>query len=178
MVADPIRSRATRRRVALPLSFLAALGVAHAALRPHTNRLFVIERSLNSNVVVYEAVRAPDGRLDPAEPVSAYWLMNAEHGQRQPLNPIEKLEAYGFKVQRDDRGSVTLKVVALESRPIHVLERGRRVEALVRIAGAPAVLHRVYVRTEPGHPLKVESVELLGERLDTHAAVRETLRPS
>ncbi len=142
------------------------------------DRLFVIARSLNANIVVYDAVRGPDGRLDSAGPVTAYWLMNAEHGQRQEINAIERAEAYGFKVTTAPRGEFELRLAALESRPIRIRAAGKRVQAIVTIAGAPAVLHRVFVRTEPDHPTKVASIELVGERPTTRAAVRETIKPS
>ncbi len=145
--------------------------------RTDPNRLFVIERSLNANVVVYDAVRSRDGRLDRSDPVTAYWLMNAEHGQRQSLNLIERLKAYGFKVESDHGGNVELRVAALESRPIQIRTERGRAQAIVRIAGAPAVLHRVFVRTRPGHPLDVESVELFGELVSNHRAVHESLKP-
>src|SRR5712691_865167 len=61
--------------------------------------LFVIERSVNANVVHYDAKLGPDGKLDPREPVVAYWIMGAEDGRRQDLNAIERLRAYGFSTQ-------------------------------------------------------------------------------
>jgi len=155
--------------VARPAS--AARGVADP------NRLFVVERSLNANVVVYDAVRDTHGRLDSNDPVKAYWIMNAEHGQREPLNVIERLEAFGFKVARGPHGDVELTVAALKSRPIRVRVVGRRVEALARIAGGPAVIRKVFVRTKAGHPTQVESVELYGSRPGTGVAVHERLTP-
>ena len=154
-----------------------SVGSVEGATRgPDPNRLFVIERSLNANVVVYDAVRDRTGRLDARDPVEAHWLMNAEHGQRQPLNVIERVKAYGFKVT-SRRGGVELRVAALDSRPILVRAAGRRIQAVARIAGAPAVLHRVFVRTEAGHPLHVESVELFGERLADRRPVHEVMKP-
>ncbi len=170
-------SRATTLAVSALLAVVTSRSTLGARAPADPDRLFVIERSLNANVVVYDAVRGKDGRLDAAKPVAAYWLMNAEHGQREPLNAIERMEAYGFKVESAS-GGVEVKVAALASRPIRVRVAGRRVEAIAEIAGAPAVLRRVYVRTDPGNPLKVVSVELFGERPRTRAPVRETLKPT
>src|ERR1700704_665677 len=61
--------------------------------------LFVIERSVNSNVVHYDARIGADGKLDPMQPVVAYWIMGAEDGRRQELNLLERTRAYGFSIQ-------------------------------------------------------------------------------
>ncbi len=169
--------------VSIPRVILAtfgALSLAATALAREDrtsddrDRLFVIQRSLNANVVVYDAVRGPDGRLDAHNPVSAYWLMNAEHGQREGLNLIEKAQAYGFDVDHDG-GQVVIRVKALKDRPILLRLSRTHAEALVRIAGRQAVLRRVYVKTKPGDPLGVDYIELFGVDPRTHAGVHERL---
>lgn len=141
------------------------------------NRLFVIARSVNANVVVYDAVRRKDGRLDSADPVKAYWLMKAERGQREPLSLFERLEAYGSDVATGAHGGVTMTLKAVKDRPITVRANGARAVALTRIAGREAVLRRVFVQTEKGHPLEVKYVELFGEALHSHRPVRERITP-
>ena len=61
-----------------------------------THPLFIIERSKNTNVVHYDARLTADGKLDPEEPVIAYYVMLAEDGRRKELSWIEKKMAYGF----------------------------------------------------------------------------------
>ena len=41
---------------------------------------------MNANVVHYDARLTADGKLDPKEPVIAYWVMLAKDGHRQKLN--------------------------------------------------------------------------------------------
>ncbi len=60
--------------------------------------LFVIERSVNGNTVHYDA-KLKDGKLDPQQPVVAYWILS-ENGKRQELNLLERLKAYGFSICR------------------------------------------------------------------------------
>ncbi|TAM47404.1 MAG: DUF4833 domain-containing protein, partial [Acidobacteria bacterium] len=88
MVASTERKTKGLVASALVLTLASAAPVSTAAafarrVPADPNRLFVIERSVNANVVVYDAVRGRDGRLDTADPVTAYWLMNADKGQRQ-----------------------------------------------------------------------------------------------
>ena len=59
-------------------ALLGAGGVA--STRETYVPLFVIERSMNKNVVHYDAVVTPDGRLNPRQPIVAYWVMAAEDG--------------------------------------------------------------------------------------------------
>jgi len=77
-------------------SAIAGPALLPAAAQAKTQPLFIIERSKNANVVHYDARLDADGRLDPKEPVVAYWIMLAEDGRRENLNWIEKRKAYGF----------------------------------------------------------------------------------
>ena len=72
-----------------------------AAAQIKTSPLFIIERDKNTNVVHYDARLTADGKLDPKEPVIAYWADRAEGGPREELNWIEKKMAYGFTVKPD-----------------------------------------------------------------------------
>src|SRR5437763_9064848 len=59
--------------------------------------LYYIERSVNSNTVVYAAHTDSRGRIDPDTPVDAYWRWYNVDGHRKPLNLIERLIAYGVR---------------------------------------------------------------------------------
>src|SRR5512143_1385587 len=74
---------------------------APTAAHKKTQSLFIIERSKNANVVHYDARLTADGKLDPEEPVVAYYIMLAEDGRRKELNWIEKKMAYGFDIKPD-----------------------------------------------------------------------------
>src|SRR5579864_6728058 len=90
--------------------------------------LFTIERNINANVVHYEA-RLKDGKLDPHQPVVAYWIMAAEDGRRQELNLLEKVKAYGFNIHPDGvPESYRMVIVADKKKEIHVLHVGRSEE--------------------------------------------------
>src|SRR5947209_17742460 len=66
--------------------------------------LFVLERSINANIVHYDAKIDQNGRLDSREPVVAYWIMGARDGRRQELNFLEKSKAYGLVVEPSHTG--------------------------------------------------------------------------
>ena len=56
---------------------IGALILIALPVRAECGPLFVIERSVNANVVVYEAVQDAEGRFDPVHPIRAYWLLKA-----------------------------------------------------------------------------------------------------
>ncbi len=126
--------------------------------------LFIIERSLNANVVHYDAQTTADGKLDPRQPVVAYWIMAAEDGRRQELNLVERLRAYGVSVHTEVAGDSYRVVLAAEKRrEIRVYRLGDAVRAEMQIAGRRAYLQRVFVGTRKSFGLPVPSyVELFG----------------
>ena len=97
------------------------------------NVLFVIGRSKNLNIVVYEAKLAGSGELDSKEPVVVYWLDLDPAYQKQKrdkgvtsdrleLNYIEKTLAYGLSSQPDSGrpGHHTVHLVAFKTRAVDV----------------------------------------------------------
>jgi hypothetical protein len=108
--------------------------------------LFRVERSTNANVLHYEAKITKDGRLDPSQPVIAYWIMAAEDGRRQPLNVLERTRAYGFAIQPDSSGdSYTITLVSYRKRPIHVYFKAGMAYAETMIGGRHAFLQKIFV---------------------------------
>ncbi|HUK11851.1 MAG TPA: DUF4833 domain-containing protein [Thermoanaerobaculaceae bacterium] len=169
----------TIQTAALALALCAAVPTRPAARRrADPNRLFVIQRSLNANVVVYDAVRDKAGGLDRDRPVTAFWLMNADKGERRNLNLIEKAKAYGFDVRPEAGGAAEIRLKAMEQRPIRVQLAGRRPQAVTHIAGQDAVLNLVYIRTKPGSSVHVQYVDLFGFSVRGHRPLRERLTPS
>ena len=97
-----------------------------AAAQAETQPLFIIERSKNANVVHYDARLNADGKLDPKEPVIAYWIMLAEDGRREDLNWIEKKKAYGFDIKPDPSGDGYRMTVVCRPRAADHREEGGR----------------------------------------------------
>jgi len=113
--------------------------------------LFRIARSTNANEVVYAARLARGGGLDKEDPLSAEWHMLAEDGHREGLNFLENMMAYGFSVDPAPEGEgyrVVLK--AKKDRPVHLKMHNGCPTALVRIAGRPAILRRIFVQAGAG----------------------------
>jgi len=138
--------------------------------------LFVIERSVNANVVHYDAKVAPDGKLDPTQPVIAYWVMGAEDGRRQDLNLLERTRAYGFSTQAQGMDTYKLTIVSEKTREILVTHEGELARAQTRIGGCRAFLRRIFINTRKSLLLNLaESALLEGVDVATGQACRETV---
>ena len=150
-------------------SAVLALLAAPAAAQMKTQPLFIIERSKNANVVHYDARLTADGKLDPKEPVIAYWVLSAEDGRREELSWIEKKKAYGFDIKPDPSvKGYKMTLVADPQRQITVKKEGDAVRAEGVIDGRPAVLEKMYIKASDGLTgPKVQYIELYGKDLQT-----------
>jgi len=156
-----------------------ALLAAPAAARIETSPLFIIERSKNANVVHYDARITADGKLDPKEPVIAYWVLLAEDGRQEKLSWIEKKKAYGFTIKPDRSvKGYRMTLVAAPRRQIIVKKEkdGFRAEAV--IDGRTAVLEKMYIDASDGLTgPKVQYIEVYGKDLQTGEKRREKMVP-
>jgi hypothetical protein len=137
--------------------------------RPGTQPLFIIERNKNANVVHYDAQLTADGKLNPKEPVIAYWVMLAKNGRRQNLNWIEKKTAYGIKIKPDPSvNGYQMTIVAATQRSITVKKVGSAVHAEIVIDGRPAILEKMYINaSEKLTGPTVHYLELYGKDVQT-----------
>jgi hypothetical protein len=128
------------------------------------NRLFYIQRSNNTNTVMYEANLTAGRRLDANDPVSVYWIRYAEQGQRESLSMIQWKLAYGYKHKTANNNSFEIYLNAFKKRTIWVDMQQGKPMALTTINGRKACLQKVFVQLDPGSGLmpKVLYVELFG----------------
>ena len=158
---------------------LVLLAVPAAAARIKTSPLFIIERNLNANIVHYDARLTANGKLDPKEPVIAYWVRLAENGSRKELSWIEKKKAYGFAIKPDPSvNGYKMTLVAAPEKQITVKKEKDAVRAETVIDGRPAVLEKMYIRASDGltEP-KVQYIEVYGKDLQTGERLHEKMVP-
>ena len=156
-----------------------ALLAAPAAAQMKTQPLFIIERSKNANVVHYDARLTADGKLDPKEPVIAYWVLSAEDGRREELSWIEKKKAYGFDIKPDPSvNAYKMTLMAAPQQQITVKKAGDAIRAEVVIGGRQAVLEKIYINASDGLTgPKVQYIELYGKDLQTGAKRSQKIVP-
>ena len=145
-----------------------------------TEHLFRIERSKNANVVHYHAQLTPEGKLKTKKPVIAFWIMNANGGEKEDLNWVEKKMAYGFSVEYDTKGDFwIMDLVADIQRKIKVYKANGRYRAELLIEGRPAFIDRIYIKSiEGGMRPKVKYMEFFGKCIKTGSNLYEKFIPA
>jgi uncharacterized protein DUF4833 len=140
--------------------------------------LFVIEKSLSKNVVHYDA-KLRNGKIDPEQPVVAYWVMG-EDGRRQDLNLLERLKAYGFTVKQDkDPDTFRLIIVSDKKKEIRIVRMGQSVRAEAKIGSCDAYLQKIFIATKKSFMLSLpDYAEMIGTDVSTGSECHERVTPA
>ncbi|MEY4965393.1 MAG: hypothetical protein RL274_976 [Pseudomonadota bacterium] len=140
------------------------------------NQLFYVQRSPNSNTVIYTARLDAGGALDRHEPVEGFWRKFNMDGSKQPLNVIERMMAYGVRTGRDG-ANVTFTIAALPERKISVsLDGNKRPQALLQVGARTIRLAYVYLHVvEGGLMPDVPGLDIFGTDIANGKAVHEHL---
>jgi hypothetical protein len=140
------------------------------------DQVFYIERSSNSSTVIYCA-KMKDGKLDPSEPVTAYWRWYRVDGHIKPLNFAERMMAYGVKSVKHNgpNGSYSFKIAAMPERTLYIgLDAQGKPEVFGKIGERWVKLVYIYLEVDDhGLMPDVPELDLFGIDRATGKAVRE-----
>lgn len=143
------------------------------------NLLFLVERSKNRNVVVYEA-NMEGSNLNSGDPVRVYWIMYEKSGNpTEDLNFLERRSAYGITVQAGEQEGHFIVTLPSFSRPIEVYidENGVAV-AVTQVNEGRAKLDRIYIKATDGWGLpKVEYVDVFARNIEDDSEIHERIIP-
>lgn len=179
MTSSTRKRRAEGSRRGLLGAAVLALAAAPRPARGCDGVLFTIERSLNANVVVYEALLEPTGAFVTRKPVDVSWVLKATTGEREGLNFIEK-GVYGYHVEPPaPDGSVVIRLKARRNVPITLRREGECAAAWAPISGREARLERIWVqvRGKGIFSRTVEYLDLIGLDPASAEEIRERIVP-
>ena len=139
------------------------------------NQLFYIERSVNSNTVVYAARLDAHGVINSKTPVDAFWRWYNVDGHKKDLNFIERVMAYGVHTNpQHPNQPVTFTIAALPERTLTLdLDDHKHPEALIQIGAHTVKLTYVYLEVVDGIVPSVPSFDIFGTDRASGKAVRE-----
>lgn len=143
-------------------------------------RLFYIQRSANTNTIVYDANLLPNGNFDKENPINVYWIRYQEQGQKKELTWIQNLLAYGISSEPTNReNDFDVWLVSYKKRKLKVgFDKQRKPLALIEINHKQAKLDHVFVKTEGSNLRpKVLYVEVFGKDVATGDDIYEKIRP-
>ncbi len=145
-------------------------------------RLFYVQRSSNTNTIIYDANLLTNKTIDAKNPVNVYWIRYGERGQRESLNYLQRTLAYGIDCQPivNEPGNYDMKLVSYKKRHLKVTTNASGAPvALISINGKMHQLLKVYALIEETGQLipKVKYIELFGRDLKTGLEVYERFKP-
>ncbi|MEO5570606.1 MAG: DUF4833 domain-containing protein [Bacteroidia bacterium] len=148
----------------------------------HTKTLlFYLQRNKNFNTVMYEANLLPNGKLDPANPISVYWIRYTEGGVKKELNWIQRWLAFGveFEPAKDGSGNFNVTFVALKNRRVTLtLDSDGNPVALLPLNGKLSRITRIYGQAQETNWLPtVKFVQMMGEDVKSKEQVVEYIFP-
>ena len=141
-------------------------------------QLFYIQRSPNSNTVIYAAQLDGKGNFDSKAPVEAFWRKFNIDGSKKPLNFIERMMAYGVRMNAARPGQPpTFAIAALPQRQMSLGWDAQHHPITTLQIGAHTVrLVYVYLQVdERGLLPDVPSLDIFGIDTTSGKAIHEHL---
>lgn len=175
------------KRLTLLLFCFTAFGIAAQDAYPippdGQNRLFYIQRTGNTNTIIYDANVSGARTFKSAEPVNIYWIRYAEGGAAQALSYIQRTFAYGVKAQKvAGANEYDIHLVCYAKKKLRLsFDAEGKPYATIEANGRNMKLERVFVKIDQKTTFtltpKVEYVEFWGKDANTGAAVYEKFIP-
>lgn len=129
-----------------------------------TNRLFYLQRTPNTNTIVYE-LNYDKGVLNEKEPVHVFWIRYGEQGQRAELSFIQRSFAYGVKTKAVAKDRYELRFVSYKKAAMQLVKAAdNKYHIYATINQKMAILNRIFIHINGGSfwSPNIEYVDLEG----------------
>lgn len=146
------------------------------------NQLFYLQRTTNTNTVVYALNINDKGVLDESTPVKVFWIRYPEGGMRKELNFIQKAFAYGTISRKNKDGSFTIQLVAYKKKEF-ILKKSPQdntYKLYTTINHKESEIKRVFIKIDPGGTLfnpNIAYIEMKGKEADSNKPIMERFKP-
>jgi hypothetical protein len=144
------------------------------------NQLFFLQRSQNTNTVVYE-LNIKNGVLDTIAPVHIFWICYAEKGQKEELTALQRKYAYGLTVACISKDNYELRFLATKKQTFQLMKGADNLfHVYCPIDGKRAILSSIYLQMDGGTLFKPHFDYVLTKGVDaeTGVALVEKSKPS
>ena len=114
-------------------------------------RLFYVQRTPNSNTIVYDINIDKNGKPNTEEPVKVYWIKYNERGQKEDLNFIQRKFAYGLNYRPLGNDSYDIRFVSYKKFPLTLMRANDgKYHIFALISQKQAILDHIFVKIEGG----------------------------
>ncbi len=147
------------------------------------NMMFYVQRTHNTNTIVYELNYNKDSTLNKEAPIHFYWIRYADGGGTQELSTIQRKYAYGLNAVCIDslKPMYKLNFVSYKKRDIFLIRSKpfHTYKAFMVINNKLSYLRRVFAQIDGGTfwVPHITYVEVSGYDLNTGKAVSEKIIP-
>lgn len=116
------------------------------------NQLFYLQRTPNSNTVVYELNVDNNGQLNREDPIHVFWIRYPEGGVRKELSYIQRHFAYGLKAELMEDGRYNLIFAAYKKKNLYLMQspQDKKYHVYTTFGGRQVVLKKVFIQIDPG----------------------------
>lgn len=152
----------------------------YPSLADNISRLFYVQRSPNSNTIVYELNVGKNGQLDAENPMHVYWLRFSEKGQKEELNYIQRKFAYGVVTKPLGRDKYDVRFVSYKKFPLTLMKaEDGKYHIFATVNQKEMAISRIFIKIEGGSfwlP-NVKYVEMKGTDPSTGKEITERFKP-
>jgi len=147
------------------------------------NFLFYVQRTLNTNTLIYELNADEKGQVDMEDPIKIYWKNYAGNGKTEPLNYIQRKYAYGLEVKMIDAAKKTFcfNFVSYKKRQLYLIKSAldNKYDAFILLNNKLVILNSVFIQIEGGTYWvpKIKYVEIKGKDIYSNEEVVERIIP-
>ena len=145
--------------------------------------LFYLQRTINSNTVVYETNRKTNGEINIDEPIKIHWIQYAKDSTCEPLNYIQKNFAYGVNTKLFDaaKKSFVFHFVSYKEKPLYLLRStiDNKYHVYTSINNKLSILDKIFVQIDGGTfwVPEISFVEITGSAPPPAGKLTEKIKP-
>jgi hypothetical protein len=147
------------------------------------NLLFYVQRTLNTNTIIYQLNTDSKGELIEMDPIKYYYINYAHNSEVEPVSNIQKKLAYGIEIKLidDAKKSYSFTLNSVKQRVLYLIlsPKDKKYHVYCEINKKMSTLTNIFVKmdTKSIGLFKVKSIELIGKDIEKDSEVTESFEP-
>ncbi len=147
------------------------------------NQLFYLQRTLNTNTIVYDLNLDSKEELNLKEPVKIYWIDYSQKGEIEELNFVQRKFAYGVEIKMIDSTKKTFcfNLVSHKKQVIYLMkaEADKKYHAFTYINKKLIDIRSVWIQIDGGSfwAPKIKYVDVVGKDPIKNTEIIERITP-